>query len=78
MNMMIFYIDVFRLLPYDSRGDQFDGTLVVASNRYWPINNLYSHSSCSLLHHTPEPEGFPGGMQAGDIFGLKLEDATTL
>ena len=45
---MIFHINVFRLLPYNSRGDQFDGTLVVASDRYRPINYLYCHDALRL------------------------------
>ena len=71
VNMMIFNINMFQLLPYNSQVDQFDGTLVVASDGYRPINYLYCHCSCSLLHHTSEPEAFPGGIRTGNIFGLK-------
>ena len=45
VNMMIFHINMFRLLPYNSRGDQFDGSLVVTSDRYRPINYLQGDTS---------------------------------
>ena len=71
VNMMIFHVNMFRLLLYDSQGDQFDGALVVTSNRYWSLRDLYYPSSCCLLYHTSEPEAFPSGMRTENVFGFE-------
>jgi len=46
----------------------------IASDRYWPMNNFYCHSTCRLLYYIREPEAFPDGMRTGNIFGLMCSE----